>query len=130
MGFPSPAQDYARPRLSLDAIARVSIPATYFMRAADYLPSVGILKGSVLVIDRSLDPKHGSLLIAWLGGEFKVVRYVSVPEPALQRLTKEHDVIKLSDYAVSGGDDSPIWGVIAYVLSDVSGRVFNQAPGI
>lgn len=88
MGFPSPATDYIEHRVSLDRIAQLDPNATYFMRASGAYPSVGILKGSVLVIDSSLSPTHGCLLVAAIDGELCLRRYIQRPAPALQCLKK------------------------------------------
>ena len=130
MGFPSPATDYIEHRVSLDRIAQLDPNATYYMRAGTSYPSVGILKGSVLVIDSSLSPKHGCLLVAAINGELCIKRYVRMPEPGLQCLKNEHDVTKVRELEEMMGDASPIWGVIAYVLIDAFGHGFNPAPGI
>lgn len=75
MGFPSPAADYVETRLSLDEVLIQKPAATYYMRAGETIYRCGIMKDALLVIDSSLKPCDGSLLICDCNGEFKVKRY-------------------------------------------------------
>ena len=74
MGFPSPAADYVESRLSLDEALIQKPAATYYMRAGETIYRCGIMKDALLVIDSSLKPCDGSLLICDCNGEFKVKR--------------------------------------------------------
>ncbi len=72
MGFPSPAADYAESRISLDQQIIRHPSATYFMRAADSHHREGILQGALLVVDSSLTPVDGSLLVCAMEGEYRL----------------------------------------------------------
>lgn len=74
MGFPSPAADFAEQRISLDERIVSRPAATYFMRAGGTQYREGILKGAMLVVDASLTPCDGSLLVCAVDGEFQVKR--------------------------------------------------------
>ena len=86
MGFPSPAEDYVETRISLDQQFIRHPSATYFMRAAASYYREGILNGALLVIDSSLSPCDGSLLICAMDGEFRIKRYRAHPKPHLINL--------------------------------------------
>lgn len=75
MGFPSPAADYEEARLSLDERFIHKPAATYYMKASETIYRCGIMKDALLVIDSSLSPCDGSLLVCEIGGEFKVKIY-------------------------------------------------------
>ena len=75
MGFPSPAADYAESRISLDQQIIRHPSATYFMRAADSHHREGILQGALLVVDSSLTPVDGSLLVCALDGEYRDIAH-------------------------------------------------------
>jgi hypothetical protein len=64
-GFPSPADDYLEGKLDLnDALIR-NPAATFFVRVTgDSMIEAGIHSGDILVVDRSLNPKDGSIVIA------------------------------------------------------------------
>jgi len=50
--------------------------ATYFVRAqGDSMSGAGVQDGDLLVVDRSLEPEDGSMVIACVDGEFTVKTY-------------------------------------------------------
>ncbi len=86
MGFPSPAADYVEERISLDKSIITRPAATYFMRAGSTHYREGILSVALLVVDASLRTCDGSLLVCADGGEFRIKRYRTRPEPHLENL--------------------------------------------
>ncbi len=58
MAFQSPAQNYTETRLSLGDLVHLSPYSTYLMRSDSSFPDAGIVKGSVLAIDRALRRRH------------------------------------------------------------------------
>ncbi|OON41446.1 DNA polymerase V subunit UmuD [Izhakiella australiensis] len=72
-GFPSPAQDYVEDRLDVSKLLIKHPNATYFIRVSgDSMRGAGINDGDLLVVDRSLPPRHGDIVVAAVGGEFTV----------------------------------------------------------
>lgn len=86
MGFPSPAADFAETSISLDRLLISKPAATYFMRAACSHFREGVLQGALLVVDSSLSPFDGSLLVCAIEGEFRIKRYRLHPTPHLINL--------------------------------------------
>ena len=74
-GFPSPAEQYLEPPLDLNALLVKRPAATYFVRVeGDSMIDAGINPGDLLVVDRSLTPVDGDIIIASVDGEFTVKR--------------------------------------------------------
>ena len=74
-GFPSPADDYVEGRLSLDEHLVARPEATFFLRVrGDSMVGAGIHDGDLLIVDKSLTPQHGSIVIAEIHGELTVKR--------------------------------------------------------
>ncbi len=74
-GFPSPADDYVESRLSLDEHFVPRPEATFFLRVqGDSMIGAGIHDGDLLIVDKSLEPRHGSIVIAEVHGELTVKR--------------------------------------------------------
>lgn len=74
-GFPSPAEDHIDATLDLNEYLIHHPAATYFVRVSgDSMINAGIVNNDVLIVDRSLDPKHGDIVVAELMGEFTVKR--------------------------------------------------------
>lgn len=69
-GFPSPADDYLEATLDLNQHLIKRPNATYFARAeGDSMRGRGIFSGDLLIIDRSIKPANGQVVIASIDGE-------------------------------------------------------------
>lgn len=77
-GFPSPAEQYSEPPLDLNGLLVKHPAATFFVRVqGDSMIGEGIHDGDILVVDRSLDPASGDIIIACVDGDFTVKTYRS-----------------------------------------------------
>ena len=75
-GFPSPADDYAEHALGLNELLIKNPPATFFARISDpSLESLGLYPNDLIVIDRSLPPHYGKLMLVIIDDELKIRRY-------------------------------------------------------
>ena len=75
-GFPSPAEQYLEPPLDLNELLVKRPAATYFVRVeGDSMIDAGIHDGDLLVVDRSLRPASGDVIIACVDGDFTVKTY-------------------------------------------------------
>ena len=75
-GFPSPAEQYLEPPLDLNELLVKRPAATYFVRVeGDSMIDAGIHDGDLLVVDRSLRPASGDVIIASVDGDFTVKTY-------------------------------------------------------
>ncbi len=107
-GFPSPADDYLEKNIDLHKLLVTNPPATFFVRVdGDSMTGAGIFSGDILVIDRSIQPKHNNIIIAVLDGELTVKRL---------HKTKEKTVLKAEnpnypDIKITKEDELTIWGV-------------------
>ena len=74
-GFPSPADDFRDKELSLDDLLIVHPAATYFARVSgDSMRNLGIRDQDIVVVDRALEAKQNSIILASLNGSFLVKR--------------------------------------------------------
>ncbi|MEF3081846.1 translesion error-prone DNA polymerase V autoproteolytic subunit [Luteimonas sp. SMYT11W] len=71
LGFPSPAEDFEEDSLDLNRLLIRNAPATYIYRASGHsMARAGILDGDLLIVDRSVEPRTGSLVMAvWEGNQ-------------------------------------------------------------
>ncbi|SDL54818.1 DNA polymerase V [Franzmannia pantelleriensis] len=75
-GFPSPAQDYEGRTLDLNERLVKRSASTFFMTViGDSMEALGIQEGDLLVVDSSIDPRPGHILVATVEGELVVKRY-------------------------------------------------------
>ncbi|ELG90710.1 hypothetical protein A311_01379 [Escherichia coli KTE146] len=125
MGFPSPAADYVEQRISLDETLISKPSATYFMRSGKTYWREGIMYGALLVVDSSLMPFDGSLLICSVDNEFRVKRYKRSPKPHLINL--ETGAVEVIPKPTSLFDDeSHFFGVITYIINDARSGEFDD----
>jgi DNA polymerase V len=82
-GFPSPAEDYVEKTLDLNELCIQHPAATFFVRVqGESMTEAGIFPGDVLVVDRSLQARHGDIIIASLETEMTVKQLHLSPPPA------------------------------------------------
>ncbi|MGZ8227493.1 MAG: LexA family protein, partial [Methylococcaceae bacterium] len=74
-GFPSPGDDYIEKTLDLNELLIQKPAATFFARAEGLsMIDAGIFPNDVLVVDRSIEPAAGMIVICALNGELTVKR--------------------------------------------------------
>lgn len=74
-GFPSPADDYIEGKLDLNRHLIKHPAATFFVRVTgNSMTGAGIHSGDLLIVDRSLEPTDGHVVVAVLDGELTVKR--------------------------------------------------------
>jgi len=112
-GFPSPADDYIDSRLDLNELLIKNPAATFFVRVAgDSMTGVGINHGDILIVDRSLEPAHGRIIIAAVDGELTVKRLYKTACSCM--LVPEHP-----DYPplnITSDMSLEVWGVVTGVV--------------
>ena len=87
--------------------------ATFFVRVSgDSMIGAGIFSGDILIVDRSLEPKHDSVIIAVVNGELTVKRLI-ITEEGVQ-LNPEN--IKFAPIILSSLDELECWGVVSNVI--------------
>ena len=112
-GFPSPADDYIEERLSLDQHLVAHKEATFFVRATgNSMVNAGIFDGDLLVVDKSIAPVHGHIVIAVIDGELTVKRlYQRKGTTALKAENPRYKDIELKE-----GQELQIWGVVTSTI--------------
>ena len=70
-GFASPAQGYEEQAIDLNSLLIHNAPATYFFRLdSSDMENLGLPRNTLLVVDRSKDPIHNSLVLLRHEGQF------------------------------------------------------------
>lgn len=112
-GFPSPADDYIDRMLDLNELLVKHPAATYFVRVAgDSMVGAGISHDDILVVDRSLEPSSGKIVIAILHGELTVKRLVKRGD-GCQLVAENPNYAPIEITEDSGCE---IWGVVTSVI--------------
>ena len=119
-GFPSPADDYLDGALDLNKLLVRNAPATFFLRVkGDSMTGAGIHTNDILIVDRSVTPKHSNIIVAVLNGALTV-----------KRLWKKNRQIFLMpdnpDYRpidVTHMEDFQVWGVATSVIHSLGKKL-------
>lgn len=113
-GFGAAADDFMERGIDLNEQLIGNKPATFFMRVnSNAMQNAGIFKGDVVIIDRSLKPVSGKVVIANFNGELLIRRFEKIKEKV--RLLPETDKLSPIEIDSSCGDFS-IWGIVTYVI--------------
>ena len=113
-GFPSPATDYVEDDIDLNTHLIKNIPSTFLIRVqGKSMNDIGIYDGDLLVVDRSLNPKNFSTVIANVNEELVVKSFVKEKNQSFltSRSKDLKDKINLTE-----NHEIFIWGVVTYVI--------------
>ena len=116
-GFPSPAEDFADGTLDLNDL--IEHPAaTFIVRVSGpSMTGAGIYDGDLLVVDRSINPRSGQIVVAVCDGDMVVKRLKQhkgdwwlVPE------APDHKEFRPARMP----ENSEIWGVVKNVIRNLT----------
>jgi len=80
-GFPSPADDFIEARIDLNKQLVKHPTATFLVRVVgDSMINAGIRADDILIVDRSIEPRSGQIVVAAINGELTVKRYHKTDE--------------------------------------------------
>ncbi|ENU4056036.1 translesion error-prone DNA polymerase V autoproteolytic subunit [Acinetobacter baumannii] len=112
-GFPSPAQDYVDKALDMNEHLIKNESATFIVKVASLsMLNAGIDIDDELIVDRSLDAKHGDIVVALIDNEFTVKRLMI--EESRKWLKAENPEYK--NIYLSEEQELIIWGVVTCVI--------------
>lgn len=74
-GFPSPASDYVEKKLDINELIIKNPDYTFFVRVrGQSMNKAGLLDDDILVVDKSVLPAEGRLVVVYVNGENTVKR--------------------------------------------------------
>ena len=115
-GFPSPADDHIEGKLDLNDYLVKHPSATFFVRVTgNSMINAGIHNNDILIVDRSIEARHGKIIIATIDGQMTVKRlYHRSGKTILMPENKDFKPIEIIDFT-----DAMIWGVVTNVIHSV-----------
>ena len=115
-GFPSPADDFKEIRISLDKELVKNKEATFYARVdGNSMIGAGLEDGDLLIIDRSLYPENGKIVVCLIDGDFTVKRIKKEKEKLyLLPENKKYKPIEIKEE-----NELIIWGIVEYVIKKV-----------
>ena len=109
-GFPSPATDYIEDDVDLNSHLIKHAPATFIIRVqGKSMNEVGINDGDLLIVDKSINPKNLSTVIANVNEELVVKTFLK--EKGNNYLRSGQNKVELNE-----NPSVIIWGVVTYVI--------------
>lgn len=108
-GFPSPAADYEDKRLDINEyLVRNPVSTFFFPVQGESMQGAEIFDGDILVVDRSIRPRHGHIVVAFVNGERLVKRLYR--RAGRVALIAEHAAYPPLD--IVDGMELEVWGVV------------------
>jgi DNA polymerase V len=116
-GFGAPTDDYMDKGIDLNEQLIRNKPATFFMRVqGNSMVNASIHDGDIVIVDRSIKPQSGKVIIAVVDGEMLIRRF----EKTINKVRLIPETPKLSPMEISEYADFSIWGVVTYVIKQFS----------
>lgn len=114
-GFPSPAADYVMEEIDLGKELIQHPNSTYIVQVTgDSMIDAFIPPNARLVVDRSVKPKNGSIVVAAVNGEFTVKRFIKNSSGIrLMPANKKYPPIPITE-----GMELVLWGVVTQIIID------------
>jgi DNA polymerase V len=115
-GFGSAADDYMDKGIDLNEQLIKNKPATFFMRVqGNNMNNAAIHHGDIVIVDRSIKPVSGKIIIAVVDGEMLIRRF----EKTMNKIRLIPETNKLSPMEITEYTDFSIWGVVTYVIKSM-----------
>ena len=115
-GFPSPAEDYMGESLDFNRDLIRNHEATFYaLVEGDSMMDVGICDGDIAVIDRSIEPQHGDVVVGAIDREF-TVKFLDLTHKdegwiELRPANKAFSPIRIDETS-----NFRVWGVVIWTI--------------
>ena len=115
-GFPSPADDYTHETLDFTRDYIKHPEASFYGDVdGDSMIDAGIFDGDRVIIDKAVEPRNGSIVVAFWNGDF-TMKYLDLTHKAdgyieLKPANPDYPVFK-----VEAGDNFEVWGVVIHLI--------------
>ena len=115
-GFPSPAEDYLHESLDFNRDLIRHPEATFYGRVAgDSMQDAGICEGDIAVIDRSVEPQDGDVIVAYINGEF-TIKFLDLTHRKDGYIELRPANKKYSPIRIDENDNFEVWGVVVWTI--------------
>ena len=112
-GWPSPADDYVERPIDLNEHLIKNPAATHFVRVSgDSMINACISDGAILIVDKSIEARHKSIVIADIDGSYTCKRLLTKPRICLASENDKYDKIFMKE-----GEELGIYGVVIAAIN-------------
>jgi DNA polymerase V len=114
-GFPSPAADYVEDSIDLNELLVKTPSATFLVRVeGESMVNAFIPAKALLIVDRSITPSSGDIIVAVLNGEFTVKRFIR----ASNHVYLASANVKFDSIEITEEMNFIAWGVVSKIIID------------
>ncbi len=114
-GFPSPAAEYAGERIDIvRELSRHPDTTFYAMVSGESMRDAGLQNGDIIVIDKSLTPKNGDIIVAAIDGEFTIKEFRMDSSGQCAWLIPHNEAYQ--PIRVTEEDNFSVWGVVTHCI--------------
>jgi DNA polymerase V len=112
-GFPSPAQDFIDLSIDLNKEFIKHPSSTFFGRVkGNSMKDAGIDNGDLMIVDKSLRPTEGKIVVCFVDGEFTVKR-IHFEKDCCWLIAANDDY---NPIMVTAENDFIVWGIVVHVI--------------
>jgi DNA polymerase V len=112
-GLTDTANDHLEREVDLNDQLIRNKAATFFMRVTgNSMTGASIFDGDIVIVDRSVKPSNGKIVIAIVDGEMLIRRM----EKTINKMRLIPETPKLSAIDITEFSDCAIWGVVTFVI--------------
>ena len=117
-GFPSPAQDYRHDSLDFNRDLIAHPEATFYARVeGDSMIEAGICDGDIAVIDRSIQPGDGDVIVAYINEEF-TIKYLDLTHRHEGYIELRPANRQFKPIRINIDDNFEVWGVVVWTIKN------------
>lgn len=117
-GFPSPAQDYLHDSLDFNRDLIRNPEATFYGRVeGDSMIEAGICDGDIAVIDRSIEPNDGDIVVGYVNNEF-TIKYLDLKHRKDGYIELRPANKAFKPIRIHADDDFEVWGVVVWTIKN------------
>jgi DNA polymerase V len=112
-GFGAASDDHSERGIDLNEELIRNKPATFFMRVrGEAMIGAGIFDGDMVIVDRSIKPVSGKVVIAVLNGDMLIRRF----EKGFNKIRLVPETSRLAAIDIDPYAELVIWGVVTCVI--------------
>ena len=115
-GYPNSADDYMHERLDFNRDIIKHPEATFYGRVeGDSMIDLAIEEGDIAVIDRSIEPEHGDIVVSYIDGEFNI-KLLDLTHKKDGYIELKSANPKAPNFRINEDDNFRVWGVVIWTI--------------
>ena len=115
-GFPNAAGDYLQESLDFNRDIIKHPEATFYGKVeGDSMIELAIEEGDIAVIDRSVEPEHGDIIVAYIDGEFNI-KLLDLTHKKDGYIELKSANPKAPNFRINEDDNFRVWGVVIWTI--------------